>query len=61
MKGGFYDEYPSLAPEKQSNGDLQFSHDFRSIYSTVLEQWLGLNPIPIVNGKFDQFESVFNV
>ena len=61
VKGGFYDEYPSLAPDKQLNGDLQFSHDFRSIYSTVLEQWLGLNPIPIVNGKFDQFESVFNI
>ena len=61
VKGGFYDEYASLAPDKQLNGDLQFSHDFRSIYSTVLEQWLGLNPIPIVNGKFDQFESVFNI
>ena len=37
VKGGFYDPYPSLAPEDQLDGDMHFSHDFRSIYSTVLE------------------------
>ena len=61
VKSGFYDPYPSLAPEDQLDGDMHFSHDFRSIYSTVLEQWLGLNPVPIVNGAFDQFENVFNL
>ena len=61
VKGGFYDPYPSLAPEDQLDGDMHFSHDFRSIYSTVLEQWLGLNPVPIVNGAFDQFENVLNL
>lgn len=60
VKGGMYAQYPSLAPEKQLNGDLYFNHDFRSIYSTVLEQWLGVNPDPIVNGHFDQFEGVFS-
>jgi uncharacterized protein (DUF1501 family) len=59
VKGGMYAQYPSLAPEKQLNGDLYFNHDFRSIYSTVLEQWLKVNPDPIVNGHFDQFEDVF--
>ena len=61
VKGGFYDPYPSLAPEDQLDGDMHFSHDFRSIYSTVLEQWLDLNPNPIVNGTFDQFENVFSI
>ena len=60
VNGGFYEPYPSLALEDQLDGDMQFSHDFRSIYSTVLEQWLKLNPSPIVNGTFDQFEKVFN-
>ena len=60
VKGGMYSQYPSLAPERQLNGDLYFNHDFRSVYSTVLEQWLGLNPDPIVNGHFDQFEGVFS-
>ena len=60
VNGGFYEEYPSLAPEDQLEGDMHFKHDFRSIYSTVLDQWLGVNPSPIVNGAFDQFEGVFN-
>ena len=60
VNGGFYDQYPSLAPEHQLDGDLHFTHDFRSVYSTVLEQWLGLSASPIVNGTFDQFEGVFN-
>jgi len=60
VNGGFYEEYPSLAPEDQLEGDMHFKHDFRSIYSTVLDQWLGVNPSPIVNGTFDQFEGVFN-
>ena len=60
VKGGMYAEYPALAPEKQLNGDLYFNHDFRSIYATILEQWMGVNPDPIVNGHFDQFEGVFS-
>ena len=54
VKGGMYGEYPSLAPEKQLDGDLQFNYDFRGLYSTVLEQWLGLDPVPIVNGTYEQ-------
>lgn len=60
VKGGMYAQYPSLAPEKQLNGDLMFNHDFRSVYSTILEQWMGVNPDPIVNGHFDQFEGIFS-
>lgn len=59
VNGGFYDKYPSLAIEDQLDGDMHFSHDFRSIYSTVLEQWLDLNPTAIVDGSFDQFKDVF--
>jgi hypothetical protein len=28
--------------------------DFRSIYTTILDKWLKLNPVPIVNGTFEQ-------
>ena len=31
-------------------GDLNPSMDFRSIYSTILDKWLHVNPAPIVNG-----------
>ena len=54
--GGLYGEYPSLEPEKQLEGDLQFNNDFRSTYSTILERWLGIEADPIVNGRFEQFE-----
>jgi uncharacterized protein (DUF1501 family) len=55
VQGGMYGEYPSLKVEAQLEGDLHFNNDFRCTYSTLLEQWLGLEPAPIVNGQFEQF------
>jgi uncharacterized protein (DUF1501 family) len=56
VKGGLYSEYPSLAPDKQADGDLKFNYDFRGLYSTLLEQWMGLDAKPIVNGSFQQLD-----
>lgn len=58
VNGAMYGEYPSLAPEKQLNGDLRFNNDFRCLYSTALAKWMGMDPDPIVNGTFDQFETM---
>ena len=55
VNGGMYGEYPSLKPEDQLEGDLHFNNDFRSTYSTILEQWLQLDAPSIVNGQFEQF------
>ena len=55
VQGGMYGEYPSLKLEDQLNGDLHFNNDFRCTYATLLEQWLGLESAPIVNGQFEQF------
>jgi uncharacterized protein (DUF1501 family) len=41
--------------EHQLEGDLHFNNDFRCTYATLLEQWLGLESAPIVNGQFEQF------
>ena len=38
VKGGLHSTYPSLT--NLSSGDLQHTVDFRSIYTTVLEDWL---------------------
>jgi len=54
VKGGHYGEYPSLAANKLVQGDLNPSMDFRSIYSTILDKWMGMNPAPIVNGTYEQ-------
>jgi uncharacterized protein (DUF1501 family) len=54
VKGGHYGEMPSLKPEHLVQGDLNPNMDFRSVYSTILDKWLKLNPAPIVNGTFEQ-------
>jgi uncharacterized protein (DUF1501 family) len=55
VKGGLYGEYPSLEPSKQEEGgNLKFTTDFRCVYSTILEDWLGMNPAPIVGGNFER-------
>ena len=56
VKGGTYGEYPSLKEDDLVEGDLRFNNDFRSTYSTVLERWLGLDAVPIVNGRFEHLD-----
>jgi uncharacterized protein (DUF1501 family) len=58
VKGGMYSEYPSLKAEDLVQGDLEPNYDFRGFYSTVIEKWLGLDPVPIVDGTFEQLDFV---
>lgn len=60
VQGGLYGEYPSLAPEKLDEGDLQWNTDFRSAYATLLEQWLGLDSKSILRGSFEQLNFIKN-
>jgi uncharacterized protein (DUF1501 family) len=50
VKGGVYGEHPSLTD--LDAGDLKFGTDFRSIYATVLEGWLGRDASDILAGTF---------
>lgn len=60
VKGGMYGEYPSLrdadlTQQKEGMfGNLRFSYDFRGLYATILERWLGLDAKLIVGGAFEQ-------
>ena len=55
VKGGVYGAYPSLEPSQlEEGGNLKFNLDFRSVYSTILEDWFQLDPEPIVNGNFER-------
>ena len=55
VKGGLYGEYPSLKQgDLEDGGDLMHNVDFRSVYSTILDKWLGLDPKPIVGGSYEQ-------
>ena len=55
VNGGLYAEYPSLNPSDWLKGeDLDWKIDFRGIYGTMLDQWMGLDSVPIVDGQFEQ-------
>jgi len=60
IKGGMYGQYPSMKKADQIEGDLNYNNDFRSTYSTIIEKWFGLDPVPIVNGTFEQFDFINN-
>jgi uncharacterized protein (DUF1501 family) len=56
VRGGLYGTAGSLAPGSPSlennSGDVRYETDFRSVYARLLEQWLGVNSVPILNGDF---------
>lgn len=51
VKGGIYGMRPALE-RLDSNGNLPFSVDFRSIYATVLERWWGVNSAAVLRDRF---------
>ena len=50
VKGGIYGDHPSLTD--LDAGDLKYAIDFRSIYATVIEKWLGRDPAPVLGGAY---------
>jgi uncharacterized protein (DUF1501 family) len=39
-------------------GDLHYNVDFRGVYGTMVEKWLGLDAAPVVGGHFEQLAFV---
>ena len=58
VKGGMYSEYPSLKAEDLLEGDLHFNMDYRGVYGTMVEKWLGLEANSVVGGNFEQLDFV---
>ncbi|MDE2989372.1 MAG: DUF1501 domain-containing protein [Chloroflexota bacterium] len=56
--GGMHGEFPSIKPSDLEQGDLVPNHDFRGVYSTLLEDWMGLDAKPIVDGEFEKLRFV---
>jgi uncharacterized protein (DUF1501 family) len=52
VKGGLYGQHPDLA--RLNMGNLAYTTDFRTVYATVLERWLGRPSAAIVGGTFAQ-------
>ncbi len=54
VAGGMYSSYPETRAEALQDGDLAPNLDFRGLYTTVLEDWMGVDATPIVNGRFEK-------
>ena len=48
---GIYGEPPSLS-SLDSNGNLKYTVDFRSVYATVLDRWLGASSKDVLGGSY---------
>ena len=55
---GYHGKYPSRKAEDLQFGDMVPNHDFRGVYSTILEDWLGLEANPIVGGNFEKLSFI---
>ncbi|MEL6108435.1 MAG: DUF1501 domain-containing protein [Planctomycetota bacterium] len=51
VRSGLIGKHPSLTDLDQ--GDLKFHTDFRAVYASVLENWLGCESESILGGRFD--------
>ena len=58
VKAGLLGAMPSLDPKDLDQGDLKFTTDFRSVYASVLTDWLKTNPDPILGRPFPTFPIV---
>jgi uncharacterized protein (DUF1501 family) len=56
VRGGLYGAQPSLSD--LDGGDLRFQIDFRSVYATVLERWLGASAQPVLGREFGPVEFI---
>jgi uncharacterized protein (DUF1501 family) len=56
VRGGLYGTAASLAPGdptlENSSGDVRHETDFRSVYARLLDNWLGVDSVPILGGDF---------
>jgi uncharacterized protein (DUF1501 family) len=56
VQGGLHGTYPSLSD--LDRGDLKYTTDFRSVYSSVLQGWLGTAPEQILGGAYPRLPLV---
>lgn len=52
VKGGLYGERPDLG--NLNNDNLRYTVDFRTVYATVAEGWLGASSKDLLGGSFEQ-------
>jgi uncharacterized protein (DUF1501 family) len=58
VKAGLLGQYPSLAAADLFQGDIKYTVDFRTVYASVLENWLKTRSEPILGKKFQPLQLV---
>ena len=56
-KPGFYNEDPNLS-DLDSNGDLKYTVDFKSIYSTILGNWMNVDDKEILGRRYNKLDFI---
>ncbi len=54
VKGGLYGEYPSLT--SLDHGDLNHTIDFRTVYATIVDRWLGADSREVLGKTFENLD-----
>jgi uncharacterized protein (DUF1501 family) len=54
VQAGLIGEHPNL--DDLEDGDVKFHTDFRQVYATLLEQWLGWSSNPILGGEYQPID-----
>jgi len=55
-KGGLVGKYPSL--KDLDSGDLQWNLDFRRVYATLLDHWLGVDSKVVLAGNYEHLDEL---
>jgi uncharacterized protein (DUF1501 family) len=59
LKPGIHGAHPSLADlQGGGGGSLKHTADFRSVYATVLEKWLGISSSAVLQEKFPLIDCI---
>jgi uncharacterized protein (DUF1501 family) len=56
VQGGLVGAHPSL--KDLDSGDLRYHTDFRRVYATLLDKWLGCDSAAVLNDKFEHVELI---
>ena len=59
VNGGVYGAAPNL-DQLNRDGNMNFTTDFRRVYSTVIKNWLGIKPTRIFSDGTDPIEKVIS-
>ena len=52
VRGGLYGQAPDLS-RMDATQNLLYSTDFRQLYAGIAQDWWGVNPEPVVRGRFE--------